>query len=72
MKQINLNHFQQLLFCTFPPPLDQYNLFWARQNRSSGAKTGLLQWAGAKSSSRLTLATSGGQRGLSHSHNIAG
>ena len=49
----NLNHFQQLLFHTISPPLDQYNLFGltknGHQNRSSGAKTGLLRWAGAKS-----------------------
>ena len=45
----NLNHFQQLLFQTIPPPLDQFNLFWSYKkrapNRSSGAKTGLLRWA---------------------------
>ena len=44
----NLNHFQQLLFHTIPPPLDQYNHFGltknGRQNRSSGAKTGLLRF----------------------------
>ena len=64
MKQnSNWIHFQQLLFHTFPPPLDQYNLFGltknGRQNRSSGAKTGLLWWAGAKVSFRETLAMSG-------------
>ena len=40
----NLNHFQQLLFHTFPPPLDQ---------------TRFLRWAGAKVSSRVTLGMSG-------------
>ena len=39
-----LNHFLKLLFHTFPPPLDQYNLFGltknGRQNLSSGAKLG--------------------------------
>ena len=25
----NLNHFQQLLFHTIPPPLDQYDLYWS-------------------------------------------
>ena len=54
MKQnINLNHFQQFLLNTFPPPLDQYNLFDltknGRQNRFSGAKTGLLWREDAKS-----------------------
>ena len=47
MKQnSNLNHFQQLLFHTSPPPLDQYNLFGPYKkrapNRSPGARTGLL------------------------------
>ena len=54
MKQnSNLNHFGQLLFHTFSPPLDKYNLFGLTkngcQNRSSGAKAKLLGWAGAKS-----------------------
>ena len=52
MKQSsNFNHFQQLLCHTFPPPLDQYNLFWPYKKRATkpGAKTGLLRWAGAKS-----------------------
>ena len=32
MKQnSNWNHFQQLLIHTFPPPLDQYNIFWPSQ-----------------------------------------
>ena len=49
----NLNHLQQLLFHTFPLPLDQYNLSLpykkGRQNRSFGAKIGILRWAGDKS-----------------------
>ena len=43
----NLIYFQQLLLDTNPPPLDQYIFFSltknGRQNRSSGAKTGLLR-----------------------------
>ena len=31
---INSNHFQQLLFHTIPPPLDQYNLFWSYIKRA--------------------------------------
>ena len=38
----NLNHFQQLLFHTFPPPLDQYNLFWSYKKRAP--KLGYFDW----------------------------
>ena len=30
----NLDHFQQLLFHTIPPPLDQYNLFWSYKEQA--------------------------------------
>ena len=49
----NLNHFQQLLFLTFSPPLDQYNLFWPYKKRAPkpllGCQNWLLRWVGAKS-----------------------
>ena len=72
MKQnSNLNHFQQLLFHTFP----QNNLFWpyknGRQNRSLGAKTGLLRRAGAKSQFPGDTSNVVGRRGLSYAGSIA-
>ena len=45
MKQIsNLNHFQQLLFCTFPPPLDQYILFWPYKKWAPKPLLGCQNW----------------------------
>ena len=40
----NLNHFQQLLFHTIPPPLDQYNLFWSYKKRAPKPLLGRQNW----------------------------
>ena len=40
----NLNHFHQLLFHTFPPPLDQYNLFWSYKKRAPKPLLGCQNW----------------------------
>jgi len=58
MEQIsNLNHFQQLLFYSFPPPLDQYNHFWSYKKRVP--KLNYFDGWVPKCSPRVTLATSG-------------
>ena len=45
MKQnSNLTHFQQLLFLTFPPPLDQYNHFLAYKKRAQKPLLGGQNW----------------------------
>ena len=65
MKQnSNLDHFQQRLCHTFPPPLDQYNLFWPYKKRAPKPLLGCQNWGHSdgrvpKVSSRVTLATSG-------------
>ena len=40
----NLNHFKQLLFHTFPPPLDQYNLLWPYKKREPKPLLGCQNW----------------------------
>ena len=64
MKQnSNLSHFQQFLFHTFPPPLDQYNLFGLQKTAAKTVprmpKLGYFDGRVPKLSSWVTLATSG-------------
>ena len=39
-----LNHFLQLFFLTFPPPLDQYNIFWPYKKRAPKPLLGCQNW----------------------------
>ena len=40
----NLNHFQQPLFHTIPPPLDHYNLFWSYKKQAPKPLLGRQNW----------------------------
>ena len=72
MKQNSyLNHFQRLLFHNFPPPLNQYNLFWPYKNGRQKLLLRCQNWVTSTGGCRNLVpgwhsqSRVGGRRGLS-------